>query len=171
LKTVLFTALHGNELRSVTGKLPKESYGFRRNETPGNQTQPEQITDPPGILGIVFIAFDSFDPFGIGNGNAQPVFFEEVEYRNPVFPGRFHADIQAIVSKQPILESPDIAIVSGKAFLLVMWLYAVRSRYDGSNQKGLVNIHATANRVYDFQCAPLLKIFWRRKAVTESSHI
>lgn len=45
--------------------------------------------------------------------------------------------------------------VRRKAFLLVIWLYAVCSGDDRSNPKGVVNVNSTANRINNFSFIPL----------------
>jgi hypothetical protein len=48
----------------------------------------------------------------------------QIEHGNPVLPSRFHADIFTVVLKQPVLEAEDITVECGKAFLLIIGLYA-----------------------------------------------
>ena len=63
-------------------------------------------------------------------------------------------NIKTVVFVKPIGKTVKIGIVSRKAFLLVMRLYAVCGTNDGSNQKGFVNIYTATNRVNNFQKYP-----------------
>jgi hypothetical protein len=79
------------------------------------QVQDEKVSNPFGIFGIIFIAFYSCNPFGIGNGNIDTI-FQKVKDRNPVLTGRFHTDIMTIIVKQPLFKMADVAIERGKSF-------------------------------------------------------
>jgi hypothetical protein len=67
---------------------------FTRYITSWYKSQPEQIPDPLGILGIILVPLDSLYPFGIGDGDIDLV-FQKVEHRYPVFTSGFHTDITA----------------------------------------------------------------------------
>jgi hypothetical protein len=71
---------------------------------------------------------------------------------------------------KPVRKFVNVAIVGGKAFLLVVRLDSIVSGNDGSNQKRFVNINSTAYRVNNFQIFFLPVKNVRKKVVTESSH-
>ena len=58
----------------------------------------EQISDPFGVFLVSFLSTDSLNIFGMSKDNGA-FFFENVINRNPVFTGRFHADILAVMSE------------------------------------------------------------------------
>ena len=51
-----------------------------------------EIADPLGILLVRFLPFDGLGVFGVGKTYGKAAFFQNVEYRNPIFTGRFHTD-------------------------------------------------------------------------------
>ena len=55
---------------------PKDTNFLTGNKTAGNKTEAEKIANPFGIFGIIFVAFNSFYPFRISNGNVDLVFQE-----------------------------------------------------------------------------------------------
>ena len=54
-----------------------------------------------GIFGIILVSLYNLYLFGVGNDNLNTALFQDVEYRNPVLPGGFHADIQTVVFQKP----------------------------------------------------------------------
>jgi hypothetical protein len=71
---------------------------------------------------------------------------------------------------KPVSKFVNVAIVGGKAFLLVVRLDSIVGGNDGSNQKRFVNVNPTAYRINNFQIFFLPVKIVRKKAVTESSH-
>ena len=94
------------------------------------------VPDSFGILGIILVPFYVLYPFRIGNDDTDIPFLQNVENRAPILPGRFHADIQAVVLMEPIGKAVQVRIERRKAFLLIARLQAVcRGLNDGSHQK------------------------------------
>ena len=73
------------------------------NITAFYKSKTEQISNPFRILGVIFVAFDSFYPFRISNSNIDFI-FQEIKYRNPVFTSGFHTDITTVIVEKPLLE-------------------------------------------------------------------
>jgi len=161
LETVFFAAVTGNQFGAVAGILPKDADFPRGDKTGANQTEPEQVTNPFGILDIILIAFDRFHPFGIGNGDIDTV-FQKIENRDPVFTGRFHADIQAVIVKQPLFEAEDVIVKGRKAFFLVGGFNTPGGFDDCGNQKSLVDINTTTVLISNFD----KNISFRKKTLT-----
>ena len=61
------------------------------------------FNNPFRIFGIIFVAFNSLYPFGIGNDNIDLI-FQKIKDRNPVFTCGFHTDIMTVIVKKPLLE-------------------------------------------------------------------
>ena len=152
LETVLFTAFHTGEFVTVTGQFPQNTDIPGWDKAAFHQTDTEQIPDPLGVLGVILISFHSLDPFRVGDDDTDTLFFQNVEYGNPILPGRFHAHIQAIVFTEPAGKAFQIRVKCRKTLFLITWLYTVLWRLNnGSNHKGLVNIHSTAGWKYSLQ--------------------
>ncbi len=100
------------------------------------------------------LPFTAFTHLGLAMVTRMPAFFKNIEHRDPILARRFHTNIKAVVCVKPIGKAVQVGIVSRKAFLLVVRLYAVCGRNDRSNQKGFVNVHPTTNRINNFQKYP-----------------
>lgn len=72
-----------------------------------------------GLSTLYGRGFYSLYPFGVSNYDPNTTLFKDVEYRNPIFPGGFHADIQTVVLAKPIGKAIQIGVESGEPFLLV----------------------------------------------------
>jgi len=149
LEPVLFAGFAGNKLKPVTGILPQDSDRFAGDKTAGNKAEAKQVADPFGIFRIILVALYSPDPLGIGNSGVDSV-LKQIEYWHPIFPGRLHADIKAIVVKQPLLKLQDGIVKGGKSLLLVVRRNSLRSNNCG-DEKFLMDIDAAADRINDFQ--------------------
>jgi hypothetical protein len=149
LESILFAGFAGNKLKPITGILPQDSDRFAGDITAGNKAEAKQVADPFGIFRIILIAFYCLDPLGIGNGDADGV-LKQIEYWHPIFPGRLHTDIKAIVVKQPLLKLQDGIVKGGKSLLLVAGRNSLGSNNCG-DEKFLMDIDAAADGINDFQ--------------------
>lgn len=61
----------------------------------------KQVSNSFGVFLVGFLSPDGFDVFGMGKRNLK-LFLKDIEDGNPIFSGGFHADILAIVFKQPL---------------------------------------------------------------------
>lgn len=86
---------------------------------------------------------------------------------DPILSGALHADIFAVVVEQPLLESDKAAVEGRESFLMVMGNDAIACD-DRSDEKGFVNIDATADGVSEFHTAPPSK--FKGEAVTAPPH-
>ena len=68
-----------------------------------DKSKTEQIPDPFRVFGIIFVAFDSFYPFGIGNDNIDFI-FQKIKDRNPVFTSGFHTDIKTVIVEKSMFK-------------------------------------------------------------------
>lgn len=149
LETVLLAAAHIDKLAAVSRELAQDADRLFGNEAAPHQPEAEQLADPLGILHVVLVSLDGFDPFRVDDDDPK-LRLQHVENRNPVFSGGFHAHIVAVVLHEPMLEPAKVFVEGGKAFLLVLERPQFRYGHDGGNEKTLVDIDATADGVYDF---------------------
>ena len=149
LESILFAGFAGNKLKPVAGILPQDPDQFAGDKTAGNKAEAKQVADPFGIFFIILVAFYRLDPLGIGNGYADGI-LKQIEYRHPIFTSRLHADIKAIVVKQPLLKLQDGIVKGGKSLFLVVGRNPLRSNNCG-DEKFLMDIDAAADGINDFQ--------------------
>ncbi len=109
LKTILFTGTHGYELAPIAGEFAKDANILAKDVTAGNQTHPEEVSDPFGILLIVLVALDSRNPFGICDDDVE-LSLKDIPNGNPVFAGAFHTDFLAVVVKEPLLKFKQVSV-------------------------------------------------------------
>ena len=166
LETILFAGFAGNKLKPITGVLPQDSDRFTGDKTAGNKAEVKQVADPFRIFLIIFVAFYCLDPFGIGNGNVDGI-LKQIEYWHPIFPRRFHADIEAVVVKQPLLELQDGIIKGGKSLLLIAGRNPLRSDNSG-DEKFFMDIDAAAGGINDFQATASHWLIYRFKSKKSS---
>jgi len=95
---------------------------------------------------------------------------KKIEYRDPVFTGRFHTDIPALVFNQPIFEFQDRIVEGGETLLLVRRFYSVSGFNDRGNKKRFVNIDATAGLINNFHSQNFFQSEIK-KPLTVPSHI
>jgi len=169
LEAILFRGLATDQLVAIARVFSENTDGLVRDEGTGNQPKPEEIAYPLGILDVILVALDSGNPLGVGDGNTD-IALQQVVDRDVVFPGRFHTDVIAMVVDQPLLEFSDGVVEGGEASLLVC-----RGRFlcrgdDCSDEKGLVYIDATTNRIMDVHVFSSSHCFDGGKAGTESPH-
>jgi len=169
LIAVLLAGFAGDQLEAIPRILAKDADILVGDKTAGYQSKPEQVADPFGILNVVFATLNCFDPLWVRNSHIDGI-FKQVEHGNPIFPGRFHADVPAVVLQQPRLEIEYLFVERRKSPLLVRWLYSIRGD-ERRDKKGFVDIHTATGWVYDSQMSPLLRQIGEGKALTEPPHI
>lgn len=108
LKAVFLTAFHGNQLIAVAGKLAQNADIQVWDEAAFHKANAKQVSNPLGIFRIILVSLYSLYPFGVRYYDTNTAFFKNVEYRNPILPGGFHADIQTIVFQKPVCETVQI---------------------------------------------------------------
>ena len=113
----------------------------------------EKITNPFGIFLVCFFAFDSFDIFRMNKDNIHFGFsLKDVEHRNPIFTGRFHADIKAFVLNKPVFKVIEIIVKRREIFLNIFSDTSfLVSDTNGGNNKVLVNIKTGTVKTMDFE--------------------
>ena len=123
-----------------------------RDVTAGDQSHAEQVADPLGILFVVLVAFYRRYPFGISNDDVNGI-FKDIPDGDPILAGALHTDVFAVVFKQPRLERNETA-EKGREPLLVVMRHNSLAGNDCSDEKGFMNIDATANGVCEPHADP-----------------
>jgi len=78
---------------------------------------------------------------------------KDIPDRNPVLAGAFHTDVPAVVVNQPLPEQEQLIEMGREAFLLVFGRF-IRTGDDGGDEKGFVDIDATADGIRKFHVVP-----------------
>jgi len=155
LITVLLAGFVGNQLEAIPGILSEYTYFLAGDKAAGNKPDTEQIADPLGIFGVVLVPADGLDPFGIGDGDVYGI-LQQVGHGNPIFPGRFHTDVPAVILQQPGFESKDFVVECGETPFFVFWFNAFGSD-KGGDKKRFVDIHTATDGVNNVQNFPSSK--------------
>jgi len=98
LEPILLAGFAVYQLKAVTGVLPKDADFLAGDKASADQPQPEQVSDPFRILHVILVDLDCLHPFRVGNSDVDAI-LQKIKNRDPVFPARFHADIETIVVK------------------------------------------------------------------------
>ena len=85
-----------------------------RDKTAGNEIMFENVGNPLGIALVGFLSANSFDVLGVSKDNVTRQFEDVVDW-NPIFTGRLHTNITAIVFRQPFGKQTQVVRESGKA--------------------------------------------------------
>ena len=108
LEAVLLAAFHRNQFIAVAGKLTQNADIQIWDEAALYKANTKQITNPFGVFRVILVSLYSLYPFGIGNNDPDTTLFKDVEYRNPILSGGFHADIQTVVLQKPVGKTVQI---------------------------------------------------------------
>ena len=149
LEAILLAAAHIGELRAVACKFTQYAYVFAGDEAAFDKAEAEQLGNPFGIFGIVFVPLHCTHPFRVGNHNVH-FRCEYIEDGNSVFAGGFHTNVITTIFDEPIFEPLKIFVERGEAFLLVRECLHLGYGYNRDNEKVFVNIDATADGVNNF---------------------
>ena len=110
----------------------------------------KDVRNPFGISLVGFLVSNRFYIFGVSQNNVAGR-FQNVVDGNPILSCGFHAHILAVVLSQPSRTPPQISGESGKALTLVACYALLIGGSDTGDDKGFVDIHPTADTVYDFE--------------------
>ena len=152
LKTVLSTGTHGYELAPIAGKLTENTGVLTWNVTAGNQSHTKQIPDPLGILFVILVALHSGNPLRVCDNDMAGI-FKDIPNRNPILAGTLHANVFAVVFKQPLLERNETVVKGREPLLVVMW-HDILAGNDCGDEKSFVNIDTTTDWICELHIAP-----------------
>ena len=120
LRTVLFASDHAGEFEPVAYQIPQMTDVSRWNKGRLDHVAHEEVTDPFGILTVCLVPLLRFGVFGMGKGDKKPDLFQDIEDRNPVFAGRFHTDLEAVVFRKPVSQFPESFEEGRETSLLIL---------------------------------------------------
>ena len=121
-----------------------------RDKTAGNEIMFENVGNPLGIALVGFLSANSFDVLGVSKDNVTRLFKDVVD-GNPIFTGRFHTNVTAVVFRQPDGKQTQVVRESGKAAGFVGSNAVGIGRSDAGNNERLVDVHTAADGINDFQ--------------------
>lgn len=150
LRSVFLSDGKVGEFPTIPYQIPKLANICRRNKAARNQVVLEDVCNPFGIPLVGFLAPNCFHILGVSKNNITGG-LKDVVNRNPIFPGRFHAHILAVIPAEPSSTPPQIAGESGEPLAFV-GSHALRiGRGNTCNNKRFVDIHPAADGVNDFK--------------------
>lgn len=100
LESVFFTSGKAGKFKAIAHQIAKLADVGRRHEAGGDKVMLKKISDPFGIFFVGLFTTNGFNVFGMGEDEIARR-FKDIENRNPVFTGRFHTNITAVVRFQP----------------------------------------------------------------------
>ena len=150
LCAVFLTGNHVGEFEAVTHQVTELPYFRGRDKTGFYHVTHEQVADPFGILAVSLIPLLRFRIFGMRKGNETGV-FQDVEDRDPVLAGRFHADFRAVVFGKSLRQLPESFGKGREASLLILGTTVGIGNADAGIDPCFVDIKATTVFTKDFK--------------------
>lgn len=150
LGPVFLTSDHIGELEAVAHQVTEMPYFRRRDKTGFYHVTHEQVADPFGILTVRLISLLRFRIFGMRKGNETGL-FKDVEYRDPVLAGRFHADFCAVIFGKPFGQLPEPFGKGREAGLLILGTSVGIGNTDAGIDPSFVNIKPTTDFTKNFK--------------------
>jgi hypothetical protein len=147
---VLLAGDHIGQFGAVSNEFAKLTDIRRWDKTALYHSAHEEITDPHGIFAIGLVAFLRLGVFGMSESNVAGC-FEDVEDRDPILTGRFHADFSAIILGKPFRQLFQTFGKGRKAGLFVFNTAVGVSYTDAGIDPGLVNIQTAALAANDLE--------------------
>ena len=110
----------------------------------------EQITDPFGILTVGLISLLRFGVLGVSK-NDIACFLKDIEHRDPVFTGGFHAHVRTVIGGKSCGEFPQTSGERGESLFFVFCPAVGIGNTDTGKDPGFVDIKATTVETKDFE--------------------
>lgn len=79
--------------------------------------------------------------------------FKDISDGDPILAGTLHANVFAVVFKQPLLECSETVVEGREPLLMIMWHNMLAGNNCG-DEKSLVNIDAAADGICELHTAP-----------------
>ena len=109
LNAVLLRRFHADQFEAVSGKFPELAEIFGRDKGTSYKVKFVEVGNPFGILFIRFLAFDSFNIFGMRKADIY-VMFEIIKNRNPILSCGFHTNVITIILDEPVVKPLNIRV-------------------------------------------------------------
>ena len=116
---------------------------FWRDVAGRDNVELEEVSDPHGILVICLLALDSPDVFRVGD-NDMEMGFKDIKNGDPVFTSGFHADLRAVMLKEPVPAGFEVRVEGGEPLFLVSGNAFEVSSGDTDSNKFFVDVHTGA---------------------------
>ncbi len=126
---------------AVTHQIPKLANIRRRDKTPGDKVVLKDAGNPLGVPFVGFLASNRFHILGVSQNNIAGR-FQDVVNGNPILPRGLHAHIFAVILGQPGSTPPQVSCKDNAMPI---------GGGDSGSDRGLVDIHSTADRVNNFE--------------------
>ena len=108
-----------------------------------------RLTNPfaPGnMTAWIFLAFHQRQPFRVTDPHFIHGCLKDVIDRYPVFSGRFHADMMAVILQEPVPQVFQICTKGREPFFYRIDRSLIAGAFDHSDDKGFMDIKSTGNR-------------------------
>ena len=150
LETVFLGSPHVSKLQTVAAQFPQIPDVRWWDEGCHDKIHPEQAGDMDGIPEIRFPPFGLFDVFRMCQDGLETALLQDIENRNPIFAGRFHADISYTMGFEPLRHIADILVCRLELSDVKDCFQGFGIRpADGGHEDFLVDINARADRAFD----------------------
>lgn len=129
----------------------------------------EQITDPSGVFTVGLIPLLRFRVLWVGKFN-RTCLLKDVEHRDPVLAGCFHANFRTFMIRQPFRKITQ-SFGKGRETLFEVFCTAVGiGNTDAGTDPGFVDIESTAIFTNDFKWQPETSWHFIVARLTVTSH-
>ena len=110
----------------------------------------KQIEDPFSVLTVGLISLLWFCVLGMSEYDIA-CFFRNIEHRDPVLTGGFHANKSTVVRGKPCSEFPQTSGERGKPLFLIFCITVCIGDADTGIDPGFVDIKSTAVETKDYK--------------------
>ena len=166
--TVLLAGDHAGEFEAVSYQNPKLSDISGRNKRRFDYAAHIQIADLFGVFAVGFVSFLWFGVFGMGKSISKVMFFQDIENRDPVLAGRFHANIRTVIFSKPVTQLIQIFGKGRKASLFIFCTTVGIGNTDTGRTLGFVDIRLQQFlRMIFFYNKKPSEIYYCKLAVTD----
>ena len=138
--TVLFAGDHVGEFGPVSYQIPELTDISGRDKGRLNHAAHIQVADPFGILTVGLVSLLRLGVFGMGEGNPEVMFLQDVENGDPVLSGRFHTDIGTVIFGKPVTQLIQTFGKGRKAGLLILCTVMGIGNADTGKDPGFVDV-------------------------------
>lgn len=119
MHAVFLTSDHTGEFEAVSYWVPELTDISRRNKGRSDHAAHIQVAEPLSVFAVSLITFQWLDVFRVGERDIKTMFFQNVENRDSVFTGRFHANVSTVISSKPEAQLTQSFCKGRKAGLLI----------------------------------------------------
>jgi hypothetical protein len=122
----------------------------RRDEGRFDHVTHEQIADPLCVLTVGLISLLRLGVLGVSKYDIACL-FKDIEYRDPVLAGGFHAHVHTVVRGEPCGKFPQTSGERGESLFLVFCAAVSIGEANAGKDPGFVDIKPTTIETKDFK--------------------